>query len=347
MAQLDGANVILGLKKATTWGTATAIGANDKLEVDNLSVSENTQELTATPIGSGDSMYNESQRGFAAPTASFTKKLNFAGADFVALAQMMGSASVAGPGTGGYYNHSILFSELANQTYVTTALLATTASVMELQTGVVTKATIAAVEPPNYVTMAVDLLAQSMTFQSATNTPATIATATVQDTERVVVQPQSTFRINAMSAAALGAGDQRAITGATLELTRPQELPREIKGSAGLGTPATSGEVPFMGTLTVTFRNLADVNDFLDHQSGKEFKCSFQVTSAASANKYVEFNIPRMKIVASPAWDVGSAGNNPYTVVFKLLIAASYPTGMIDWYPYFRIANSRSSSFLA
>lgn len=347
MAQLDGANVFIGAKVATTFGTATAIGANDKLEVESLSVSEGTQELTANPIGSGDSMANESQRGVALPTVSWSKKLNFGGADKVCLAQMMGTANVTGPGTGGYYHHSILFNETANSKYITHALLATTASAIELASTVGVKATITAQEPPNYVDFAMDFIGNSYTVLSSTNTAATVVNATVQDTERIVIQPASTFRINTQSGGALASGDAVAITGLVFELGRPQEMVREIKGSAGLGSPRSSGEIPFNAQLTVTFRNLADVNLILDHQAGKEYKCDFKVTSGSTANKFFEFSIPRMKIVQAPQWDLGSAGNNPFTVVFKVLVASAAPTGMADVYPYFREANSRSSAYLA
>lgn len=347
MAYLDGANVILGAKVATTFGTPTAIGANDKLEVDSFNHGENAGELSANPIGSGDSMQNESQRGAVAPAVSWSKKLNFAGADGVCLAALMGTANVAGPGTGGYYHHSILFNETQNAKYITHALLATTASVIEYATCAPIRAVISAQDVPNYTQLDMDFIANQQSMTSATNTPATIVSATLQDTERVVAQPQSTFRINTQAGGALASGDVKAILSASFEFDRSQEMTREIRGSAGLGAPISTGDIPFMAGITVTFRNLDDVNWLLDHQSGKEFKCDFKVESSSTANKFFEISIPRCKIVQSPEWNLSSTTNNPLTVTFKVLKASSSPTGMIDSYPYFRFANSRSTGFLA
>lgn len=348
MAYLDGANTILGIKKATTLGTAVAIGANDKVEGGSFNSSEAAVELVDGIVGSGDSMHNDSQRGAVLPTASLAGgALRFAGADIVALAQLMGTASVSGPGAGGYYHHSITFNETANAAYLTIAQQVTTASVMEMTTAITTRANISFQDPPTYVLRDMDFLGNAITYASGTNTAATIANATAQDTDRIVVQYASTVRINTQTGGALAAGDAKAVTGLTLELSRPQEFTREVKGSAGLGAPRTTGDVPFSGTLTLTFKSLDDVNWLLDHQSGKEFKIDFKVESSASANKFFEVSIPRAKIVQSPSVDFANPGSNPFTVTFKLLVASAAPTGMISAYPYFRIANSRSTGFLA
>lgn len=348
MAALDGANRVLGIKLSTTLGTPTAIGASDKIE-GVFSHSENVEPLRDSPIGSGDSMVNDIQRGAALPSCSASGlPARFAGANLVALAQMMGTATVSGPGTGGYYNHSILFNETANAKYLTIADLVATQSVLEHTTAVCTKVSLATDNIPAYLATDMEFVSNSMSFQSATNTPATMANATVEDTDRAVVQYASVIRINTQSGGALAStANDIPITGLVFELMRPQEFTREIKGSAGLGSPRTSSDVPFQGTLTVTFRNITDVNLLLDYQAGREWKCDFKVTSAASANKYLEWSIPRMKIVESPSIDLSNPGNNPLTLKFECLVAASNPTGMISTYPYFRIANSRSTGFLA
>lgn len=348
MAQLDGANRILGVKVSTTLGTPTAIGASDRIE-GALSHSENSEALRDSPIGSGDSMYNDVQVGARLPSASYNgTAARYAGAQWVALAQMMGTATVAGPGTGGYYHHSITFNETPNAKYLTVADMVTTASVIEHVTAICTKATLSTDNVPNYLAMGLEFLSNSLTVQSATNTVATMVNATAEDTDRVVVQHASTIRMNTQSGGALAStANDIPITGLTLELARPQEFTREIKGSAGLGAPRTASDVPFIGSLTVTFRNIADVGQIIDFQAGKEWKADFKVASSASSNKFIEVNLPRMKVVEAPQIDLSNPGNNPFTVKFELLVAASNPTSMISTYPYFRIANSRSGAFLA
>ena len=46
MAYKTGADLNIGLKKASTFGTATTITTGDKLEVESLSQSTNVEELT-------------------------------------------------------------------------------------------------------------------------------------------------------------------------------------------------------------------------------------------------------------------------------------------------------------
>ena len=347
MAALDGANRVFGIKLATTLGTATAIGANDKVE-GVITSSENAEALRDSPVGSGDSMANDIQRGAALPSASYSGTTRFAGANLVALSQLMGTASVSGPGPGGFYHHSVTFNETANAKYLTIADLILTQSVLEHTTAVCTRAAFSTDNVPAYLALEQDFVSNSMTFQSSTNTSGTMASATIEDTDRVVVQYASVIRMNPASGGALAStANDIPITGLTFELMRPQEFVREIKGSTGLGAPRSASDVPFAGKLTVTFRSINDVNFILDHQSGKEFKCDFKVASSQSSNKFFEWSIPRMKIISSPSIESSNPGNNPLTIEFECLVAASNPTGMISTYPYFRIACSRSTGFLA
>jgi hypothetical protein len=348
MAAIDGSQRIIGIKVATTLDTPTAIGTNDKIEGGSFSGSEGTEELIPGAVGSGASMQNGSDLGAQLPAATFTGvPMRFGGADLVALAQMHGTATVSGPDANSIYHHSILWNATANAKYLTLADKITTASVAQYTTVITTDCTINIPQVPGYVTCDYNFLANEVDYASVTNTVATIANATITDTDRVVAQLASTFRINTQAGGALASGDIKNITSLSVTLSRPQEFVREMKGSAGLGAPRTTGEFPIIIGVTVTFRNLEDAAWVRDHQSGKEFKADWKVLGGSNANKFVEQSIPRMKIVEAPSMDGSSAGNNAHTVSFKVLEATASPTGMIDTRPYLRVCNTRSTGFLA
>lgn len=345
---LTGANAITGLKVAGIYGTAATIGAGDKVEYDSFTPDEATEELTSLPLGSGQIMANDSQRGGTSPKYSMTGNMNFNDAKNVALAQMFGGASVAQIATG-VYAHSILVNETANQKWITIGNEWISGSVLECASAAVTSVKFNSA-PVDYVKMAIEMLGNEFKIASTTNTFAGLETATVADSTRVVCDVDDEFLLNLQSAAALATGtDRRVISSYEFSYDRPQEHIREIRGAAGNGEPAPGSDIPLQVMVTLTLKELADNMYFTAHQAGTEYKARLTLTGgiAAGSTAYlVEYNFPRLKVVVPPQRPIANAGNNPVTVVLKALVASSAPSGMLSVYPYMRIVNTRSTAYL-
>lgn len=352
MGAITGSDAKAGLKVATTFGTPTAIGANDQLDGYQITVNENAAALKVLPLGSGDGMLGTTDRGAVAPTVNINGPLGYNNAALVGIAELFGGASVMGMGSSTYM-HSILFNEVNTNKFCTIAFQAhsaTTASV-EIASAVATKLTLTADNVISYYNLNMDFLGDELDIASATNTYATLESATSANTRRVIFDLSDAFWINAQAGGALSSGDKKNVKSVVVEYTRAMEHPGEAKGSSGNGVPISSGEYPWDVKLTVTFRSLEDFTFITAQQAGTEYKASFTATSTqlvGGANYYTfQQNFPRLKIVESPDLGLVETGNNPLTVVFQAMVASTAPTGMISRFPYLRVQNDRSTALLA
>lgn len=345
MTAIKGANAKLALAVSGTFNTAATVAAGDGLEVESWAWPENPAELGVNPIGSGNSMESESERGVNRPEPSFSKPMSYDDAGIAALAQFQGTANVNNDG-GGFYCHSLLFNETLNAKFLTVVEKKTDTTLAEAASAVCTRVEIAAEDAPNYVIQSVDLLANEKEIASPTNQTADIDAVTVADGTRVVIRPQDNFYINAQAGGALGGGDELAIRSAVLELVKAQEFVPEIKGSTGHSEPTSGSNIPLAGTLTIELKNLADLTYFTAANAGTEYKASLQIDNDSSGYE-MNYYIPRMKIIPDIEHSLSSPGDNPVTITFKILVAASNPTGMLSTYPYFRIINQESTAYLA
>lgn len=354
MGAITGAQAKMGAKVATTWDTATTITTSDQLDGVTIAVNENAEALSVPPIGSGLSMISATDRGNIAPSVSIAGPLCYNSPQQVGLAVFFGGCSVQAIG-GGAYCQSII-NNLNRAKFLTVAYQAhsATAGAVELPTVAFQKATIKQENPASYAELTLDGLASQVKIASTTNTYATLSATTAADSKRVVFSFASEFLINAQAGGALSSPTDRVnITGATLELEKPEEFALEAKGATGNGTPVATGDYPFTGKLTVTFRTLADFTYITAQQAGTEYKASLTTTgdTIGGGNAYTfQWNLPRIKIVESPEVGLQEAGNNPLTVTFQCLVAASAPTGMLSeaaGYPYCRVISTRATSLLA
>jgi hypothetical protein len=127
-----------------------------------------------------------------------------------------------------------------------------------------------------------------------------------------------------------------------------------MKGAATSvnGIPRSSGNPPFMSDITVTFRNCNDAAYayFAAQAAGTEYKADWTVVGDQIGSTGIYYQIarsfPRLKIIQFPQHPLSNSGDNPLTVVFKVLAAASNPTGMISTMPYSIWQNTRAVSAL-
>jgi hypothetical protein len=222
-----------------------------------------------------------------------------------------------------------------------------------MPSGLPSRLTLRYENPPAYVMGEVELLGDSIKSASTTNTHTTLETVTLEDSKRVVVKPSDKFRINAQAGGALADGDKIDVVSLDISFERTLEHVREIRNATGStnGEPRQSGNPVFVATIVATFRNLGDAAFayFAAQLAGTEYKADLHVTgdTIGGSNKYsIIRSWPRLKIISFPQYALGSPGENPFTVTFEALVAASNPTGMISTKPYSIWQNTRDHSAL-
>lgn len=352
MASITGAQTKAGVKIASTWGTAVACGAGNSF-AGEISPSFNVSEITSRQIGSGAYMLSSATRGSVIPTVSLTADLGYRNNCDVLLAQFMGTSGAPTEVTVGQsdYKHVVTFNSTLNAKYVTLAFESSSATVMEFPTCAVTSIGIATTGVPGYLDFTAELLANTVELSSATNTNATLANCTFTEgvPELVAVDLVDKFRTNNQSAAAVGSGDQYNITGFNLALNRPQEIIPEIKGSAGNSAPL--GTDLFDGTLSVDVKELADHAYYTIWSAETARKALIEIEGTqigTGTNKRFSIYLPRLVLVTEPQYALTDQGTNTLSMEFRLLKAATAPTGMTgSTYPYFEIVNTLSTSLLA
>jgi hypothetical protein len=267
----------------------------------------------------------------------------------VAIASLFGGASVINL-TGGAFAHSILVN--ANPTnFVTVAaqLHSATNGAVEFPTALPTSASISFPEPVDYIQATIDMLGSEFKIASTTNTYATLNSVTESLATRITWDVADTLSINAQGGADFIGTDVVPVQSIEVSFERPSEFVYEAKGTAGISQPASSGDEPFIATMTITLRRLDDWGYFTGHQAGTEYKARIRKVGAAlgSTNYTFEILFPRLKIVEAPTTGLDEPGNNPQTITFKALAASANPTGMINRLPYIRIINNRATAYLA
>jgi hypothetical protein len=355
MTEITGSDVVIGFKvqAAASFGTATACGSSDKMEVESLSQSTNPSELTANPIGSGQNMANDSQVGAESPTVSIEKLEHFNDAGTVAEAVFWQGASVVTWGATGAYSHSLTHSETWNQKFGTLAQQFQVGSVMEHASCAVTGLKATYSDPPNYGKLAFELLANGRKTTGTTNTYSSLETCTLADTERLVVDRDDTFQINLQTDGALTTTHNLAVTNIEISYEKPQEHSREIRGTAGNGIPTPSGSPPFAATISFDLKRTTDITFFTGYTAGTEWKATLTVTGATiggGVSKRIKRHFPRLKLVTDVDYGLATAAVNPMKVTLKCLVvpsSSSIPAGMFDRYPHVEIVNTRTTSLLA
>lgn len=355
MTEITGSNVVIAAKvqAVASFGTASACGTGDKMEVESLSQSTNPTELTANPIGSGQEMANDSQVGAESPTVSIEKIAHFNDAGVAAEAVFWQGASVVAWGATGAYSHSLTYNESANQKMLTLSQQLMVGSVMEHASCAVTALKAVYGGPPNYVKNSYELLANGRKTTGTVNTYSSLETCTLAHTERIVVDRDDTFQINLQTDGALTTSHNLAVSNIEIAYDRPQEHSREIRGVAGNGVPIPSGSPPFAATLTIDLLRATDITFFAAYTAGTEFKASIAVTgSLIGGGVYhsLKRHFPRLKLVTDIDYGLQSAGVNPMKVTFKGLVipdGSSIPAGMFNRYPHVEYVNTKSTSYLA
>jgi hypothetical protein len=348
MASISGSNASAAIQIATTWGTAVAAGAGDKL-TGEIAFSANGTILESRTIGSGAYMRSNFTRGAYIPTATFTGDMGFRNNCDTIIAAFMGTSGAPTEVTASQadYRHTITFNSALNARYVSLGFTDTSSTSQEIPTAAVRSIGIKSTSVPGYVDFTAEFLGNSIVFPGVTNTYAAVVAATSTDSELVAADFSDAFRTNAQSGASIATGNLYSITGFDFSMTRPQDIIAEIKGSAGLSAPISSAVAE--GSFNVTVKELADQAYYTIWSAETAQKASIDIQGTqigTGTNKTFLLNIPRLLLVQEPQYSLSSDGINTLGLNFNLAVASANPTGMTSTYPYFVITNGLATTLL-
>lgn len=338
MAYKTGANVSIAVGTTGTWGTADTLGAGDKLVHTSFTHNKSPEELTITGIGSGAEMTSDSAQGATTPVISGTLVPGYNDATGQIIANFFQGESVTGNATSGYM-HSFVHGGF-NQKFGTIAATYAANSAMEAQSAAITRLQMSFTNPPNYAELSYDALCNDIKYTGTTNSYATVEATTVANTKRIFAKAADTVVIS---------GTTYPVTGVDITLTKEQASAREMKGSDGNGSPIPSGDPPFSGTVTVTFKSWDDHTFFSGAASDSTYTMITTHsgdTISGSANSYqFIWRFPALKIIEQPQADITSGAVNPLSVTFKTIYASSLPSGMYSLYPHCLLRNEKSTVY--
>jgi hypothetical protein len=335
--------------QATAYGTAVAGGTGDRIR-GNISPSYQSQELTKNPIGSGLTMQDDVIKGRLTPTVTLAMDLGFQnGADKLAAQFFSTTSSPAEQNAGkSDYLHRFTMNVAPNNVFATFAYELTTAKVAELPSCAVRSFATSFGGTNEIVQLSAELLGNDLVLDSATNTNATISSATVADSECVIVKLEDQFLLNTESGDALDSGDQFNIVSYSRTINRPQDFSGQVKGSAG--NPKPLADEMITGTLSVTLEALDDISLFEAWDAETSYKCALIIEGSATASggdnrSWAEYT-PRMKLVQAPQYNVTDSGYNSVTLNFVIMQASANPTGMSSTLPYVELINTKSTNYI-
>lgn len=351
MASISGAQTAMAVQVATTWGTAVASGAGDRF-AGEAQINFNSNILSSRTIGSGQFMRANFTRGAFIPTVSLTADLGYRNNCDTLIAAFMGTSGAPTLVTVGQgdYKHTITFNTTLNARYISFGYTDTDSTSIEVPTAAVRTIGVKTTSVPGYLDFTAELLGNNVVFPGSTNTYAAInATTFTEGTpELVACDFVDAFRTNAQSAGTLVGGSLYSITGFDFSMTRNQDIIPEIKGSAGLSAPVSSGVAE--GTLNLTVKELATQAYYTvwSAETAQKALIDIQGTQIGSGtNKTFIIQFPRILLTQEPQYQVNTDGTNTLGLNFQLAVASANPTGMTSTYPYFEITNTLATSLLA
>lgn len=345
---LTGREALCALKKATAWRTPVACGAGDGLLMLSESLTMTQEALIDDSLGSIWPQYSD--LGKMDTKGSVDGYMRYQGLD-VALALIMGTSGT--PTIQG-----------ATTAYKNTLSLADNI-VGKFGTFCVKKKSDVIFEYPSLklhgfklsgdmrapVKVSLNGIANKEVLDSTTNTAATMANVTYPDVaNRIIMNSNSTFKINDKSGAALSDTDKVYPSSFEFNFNRPEEgdltaSNDDMDEPGGTGYPEA--------TLTLNFPRYNDANHtfFTNWNANTEKKMEIYFKgNLIESTYYYEFKISMPHVrVENPSASASGSGKIPMSVTFRLLGTSTAPTGMTGITKMFQIdvTNKRSTSPLA
>jgi len=347
MAAITGKETLVGIKVATTYGTAVAV---DKLiALDSFNQSRGVEELSRSPLGLNKLFETSVTQGRASPVVSGSTKVGFQNNIEYLIAQFFGTSSTPAEVTGsqGDYLTRLTFNSTLNAKYLTAALKSSSATTMEWPAVAIDTLTFN-IAPGQYLGLDFNGMADIRNLSSGTNTVAVLAALTAPTENEIIIEESDEFLINAQASGAITTStDRKVIESAVITLTKPQQSIALIKGTAGNGEPTSTGL--YTATITVTYNKLDDHTWFTAAEAGTEYKAGFSFEGAqigSGTNYRFALFFPRLEIVQDPDYNPSEPGHNNHVVTYKSMEATANPTGMNSKMPYAEYTNLITTAYV-
>lgn len=258
MARAKGYQGIVGLKKATVWGTAVACGALDGLEVHSANVVANRGIIARKGI-TGRVTQLTPDMGNVDVNGPITLPLRYEGAGRL-IAGLFGTAGVPTTVDTTARTHVFKIADSTDGIFWTLAYeVLKDTLVYEFNTLKITGITLRW-STPGHVEIEVRTIGHNFSDASATNTTTTIDTITTPTYNEIAQARQAAGGVlmNAQSGGALGAGDAVYVTGGEITFERPLNavFTSEFGDKSSEPEPPSGDDPFFKVTGSLTFANL-------------------------------------------------------------------------------------------
>jgi hypothetical protein len=345
MPGVSGLEVKAAVKKAATWATAVACGANDGVLILPPSLKKSREDYVDDSLG----FYfpQDSDTGEVKAEGDMPAYLRYDSLDLlVALAMGSTGGAPTQQGTTAAYAQTFSLAENIDGIFATLALWKKI-NVEEYTTIKVAGFTIEGeVGRPLKITF--HLIASNMTTNSSTNDLTSFNNVTYFETGNRVLFNQGVFRMNDQSAAALGSGDVIYPNKFTLTFKRKMSGVYGAGGSFDIIDEPTNDGLPEM-KLTLEFPRYTSDAYFTDWDNETPKKADITFTGKTIETPYdrqfkVEFPHLKLASVEAPV----EPGIIKHPLEFNVLGASSAPTGMTVTKPFeISVINRMTTDVLA
>lgn len=331
--EITGRELVIALKKASTWHTPVACGAGNGVLItgDGIKVT--------TPVELDDSAGQEwiaqADPGVKDIKGSLDMYARYRGLE-VPMALIMGTAGApAQQGVTAAYLHTLQLASNIFGKFGTLAQLKLSNKVWEFPSLKLHGFKFSA-QMNKPVKIALEGIADKLDRASAVNTTATMAAVTMPDTaNRIIMNKDTVVRINDQSGAALDDTMKVYPTSIEINFNRPMDS-EPVAGQDGVDEPMDNG-FP-VATITMKFPRYNTANDAFftdwDNFTSKKMDITFTGKVIEGAYNYQwKFSFPHVK-VDQPEATVSGPGKIPFSLSFKVLAAAAAPTGMAFTEPF-------------
>jgi len=324
---ITGREILIGLKKAATWGTAVVCGANDGILITSESLSQKIEELLDDSVGLA--FIQRTDQGKIDVAGNIEAYLRYEGLD-VALALIMGTAGTPSQqGESDAYTNSYVIADAMTGLFATVAIKKKSDKAWEFTSVKLHGFTLAAeMNLPAKLTL--NAIADQLTLASEANTTTTLADLTYPDKgNRIIMNADTTVEINDESGDAVDADDKVYPNSIELAFNRPAEGDH-LPGSNYINEPADNDFPEPILTLNFPRYNDANHGFFEDWIADTRKKGEIYFKGAQIESTYyyeMKITMPNMKLI-DPEAAIAGAGKIPSTLKFRLLGTDTAPTGM-------------------
>lgn len=326
-----------GWKKATTWGTAVAIGAGNGIRILKEGVGREVENLPDESC-MGSMASRVADDGVIKSSGAISFYGQYEGLESI-VAQCFGTAGA--PTTVDTSAKKHVFKINADQQGIFgTGAFDKVLTCDEMTTAKVKKVTIKG-EASKRVEVDVEFLVYDVTASSATNTLVTMASMTYPTPLEYIKTSQLVARINSQSGGALGSGDKVYVRG--FEITLERNLIGDdysTKHGRYIEEPIDDGKVKVTGKLD--FRKYSDETGSCSAlvtglMARSRFKMDMTFTGTTLVGAATQYNqmllyIPDLKFMGGDIPHIDGGGVAQWSGSFEAYGVASIPTGFPTGY---------------